>query len=275
MGLFYSLTVGFLQNQLFPAAAALSPGRWITWSFWTEFLSVKKIQNIKYLFILGFRALDALFNFLMVWYYCTLTIRESILISNGSRSATNLPSSLFLLFYFRWVPITISNTNLTHGTDVDCVPLLCTDLPYVYSRQLLARSINKRTTASSLLRSTQEYISTNDIGLIWLSEREISRGKMLVHRFCSRVHFLSSVCFQDQRMVGSPSLCVGLPVRSHAHLVSDVIHVLRCHDTGTKYSNDIFELYDFQLKCHEVTGLSSALTRCVCWQAWRRPLPDV
>uniref|UniRef100_A0A8C2WHI1 Transmembrane protein 120Aa n=1 Tax=Cyclopterus lumpus TaxID=8103 RepID=A0A8C2WHI1_CYCLU len=31
------------------------------------------------------RALDALFNFLLVWYYCTLTIRESVLISNGSR----------------------------------------------------------------------------------------------------------------------------------------------------------------------------------------------
>uniref|UniRef100_A0A3B4U339 Transmembrane protein 120Aa n=1 Tax=Seriola dumerili TaxID=41447 RepID=A0A3B4U339_SERDU len=31
------------------------------------------------------KALDALFNFLLVWYYCTLTIRESILITNGSR----------------------------------------------------------------------------------------------------------------------------------------------------------------------------------------------
>ncbi|KAG7483822.1 hypothetical protein MATL_G00042380 [Megalops atlanticus] len=30
-------------------------------------------------------AVDALFNFMLVWYYCTLTIRESILISNGSR----------------------------------------------------------------------------------------------------------------------------------------------------------------------------------------------
>ncbi|XP_061156131.1 ion channel TACAN-like [Syngnathus typhle] len=29
--------------------------------------------------------LDALLNFLLVWYYCTLTIRESILINNGSR----------------------------------------------------------------------------------------------------------------------------------------------------------------------------------------------
>ncbi|XP_051777318.1 transmembrane protein 120B isoform X2 [Erpetoichthys calabaricus] len=28
---------------------------------------------------------DEIFNFLLVWYYCTLTIRESILISNGSR----------------------------------------------------------------------------------------------------------------------------------------------------------------------------------------------
>ncbi|XP_061660271.1 ion channel TACAN isoform X2 [Syngnathoides biaculeatus] len=36
-------------------------------------------------FLFSYRALDALFNFLLVWYYCTLTIRESILINNGSR----------------------------------------------------------------------------------------------------------------------------------------------------------------------------------------------
>ncbi|XP_034539973.1 transmembrane protein 120A-like isoform X2 [Notolabrus celidotus] len=36
-------------------------------------------------FLFSSRALDALFNFLLVWYYCTLTIRESVLISNGSR----------------------------------------------------------------------------------------------------------------------------------------------------------------------------------------------
>ncbi|XP_063058884.1 ion channel TACAN isoform X2 [Engraulis encrasicolus] len=36
-------------------------------------------------FVLSYRAVDALFNFLLVWYYCTLTIRESILISNGSK----------------------------------------------------------------------------------------------------------------------------------------------------------------------------------------------
>jgi hypothetical protein len=31
------------------------------------------------------RALDALFHFLLIWYYCTLTIRESILVVNGSK----------------------------------------------------------------------------------------------------------------------------------------------------------------------------------------------
>ena len=29
------------------------------------------------------RVTDSAFNFLLVWYYCTLTIRESILINNG------------------------------------------------------------------------------------------------------------------------------------------------------------------------------------------------
>ncbi|XP_029426982.1 transmembrane protein 120B [Rhinatrema bivittatum] len=36
-------------------------------------------------FILHYRVTDEVFNFLLVWYYCTLTIRESILICNGSR----------------------------------------------------------------------------------------------------------------------------------------------------------------------------------------------
>jgi len=31
------------------------------------------------------RVTDAIFQFLLVWYYCTLTIREHILIVNGSR----------------------------------------------------------------------------------------------------------------------------------------------------------------------------------------------
>ncbi|XP_078083628.1 transmembrane protein 120B isoform X2 [Mustelus asterias] len=39
---------------------------------------------ISCMFLLN-RVIDEIFNFLLVWYYCTLTIRESILISNGSR----------------------------------------------------------------------------------------------------------------------------------------------------------------------------------------------
>uniref|UniRef100_A0A7N6B6U2 Transmembrane protein 120B n=1 Tax=Anabas testudineus TaxID=64144 RepID=A0A7N6B6U2_ANATE len=37
------------------------------------------------LFFLNCRVTDEIFNFLLVWYYCTLTIRESILMCNGSR----------------------------------------------------------------------------------------------------------------------------------------------------------------------------------------------
>ena len=36
-------------------------------------------------YFLNNRVMDLLFMFLIVWYYCTLTIRESILIVNGSR----------------------------------------------------------------------------------------------------------------------------------------------------------------------------------------------
>ncbi|KAG9509154.1 Transmembrane protein 120B, partial [Fragariocoptes setiger] len=35
--------------------------------------------------LLRYRALDAILHFILVWYHCTLTIRESILIANGSR----------------------------------------------------------------------------------------------------------------------------------------------------------------------------------------------
>ncbi|XP_054458857.1 ion channel TACAN-like [Anoplopoma fimbria] len=36
-------------------------------------------------FFASYRFLDAILNFVLVWYYCTLTLRESILIVNGSR----------------------------------------------------------------------------------------------------------------------------------------------------------------------------------------------
>ncbi|XP_022336533.2 transmembrane protein 120A-like [Crassostrea virginica] len=37
------------------------------------------------LFVSDYRWLDAVLHFLLVWYYCTLTIRENILMVNGSR----------------------------------------------------------------------------------------------------------------------------------------------------------------------------------------------
>ncbi|KAK0138407.1 Transmembrane protein 120A [Merluccius polli] len=36
-------------------------------------------------FFIKYRFVDAILHFLLVWYYCTLTIRESVLITNGSR----------------------------------------------------------------------------------------------------------------------------------------------------------------------------------------------
>uniref|UniRef100_A0A8C5GQ97 Transmembrane protein 120A n=1 Tax=Gouania willdenowi TaxID=441366 RepID=A0A8C5GQ97_GOUWI len=51
----------------------------ITFMLFTQF-------NMIFIFFFFFcRFLDAILNFLLLWYYCTLTIRESILITNGSR----------------------------------------------------------------------------------------------------------------------------------------------------------------------------------------------
>eukprot|EP01137_Pigoraptor_chileana_P025715 Opistho-2@95576 len=37
------------------------------------------------LFVLHYRLMDAVFNVLLVWHYCTITLREHILLANGSR----------------------------------------------------------------------------------------------------------------------------------------------------------------------------------------------
>jgi len=56
-----------------------------------EYEKFKLIVNLIGMFISIFnmfciyRVVDLLFMFLLVWYYCTLTIRESILVVNGSR----------------------------------------------------------------------------------------------------------------------------------------------------------------------------------------------
>ena len=56
-----------------------------------EYERFKLILNLIIFFVscitlfINYKALDAALQFLLVWYHCTLTIRESILIANGSR----------------------------------------------------------------------------------------------------------------------------------------------------------------------------------------------
>lgn len=52
-----------------------------------------------------FRVTDEIFNFLLVWYYCTLTIRESILMSNGSRCGPNPLLSFLTVQLFETVAL--------------------------------------------------------------------------------------------------------------------------------------------------------------------------
>ncbi|KAK7895244.1 hypothetical protein WMY93_020569 [Mugilogobius chulae] len=75
------------------------------------------------LFFLNYRVTDEIFNFLLVWYYCTLTIRESILMSNGSRFNKRMVglSSLCLHVSLR------CHAYLARGTNVSNVqkPVSC------------------------------------------------------------------------------------------------------------------------------------------------------
>ncbi|CAJ0599965.1 unnamed protein product [Cylicocyclus nassatus] len=50
---------------------------------WKVTIAILISVTLSYLF--PWRVLDSIGNFLMVWYYCTLTIRESVLRINGSR----------------------------------------------------------------------------------------------------------------------------------------------------------------------------------------------
>lgn len=69
--------------EVAPATGSPGPG---SLSFWGEGLAVPLLTSLPSLgLFLHARVTDEVFNFLLVWYYCTLTIRESILISNGSR----------------------------------------------------------------------------------------------------------------------------------------------------------------------------------------------
>uniref|UniRef100_A0A674NW65 Transmembrane protein 120Aa n=1 Tax=Takifugu rubripes TaxID=31033 RepID=A0A674NW65_TAKRU len=79
-GLYLSLVLGNVNVTLLNKQAKFA--------YKDEYEKFKLVVTV-ILFIVSFTcrflALDALFYFLLVWYYCTLTIRESILITNGSR----------------------------------------------------------------------------------------------------------------------------------------------------------------------------------------------
>ena len=65
--------------------------------------------------LVNYRVLDSIYMFLIVWYYCTLTIRESILKVNGSRIKVvigfNNNKKLFSLNH--WLPITIATFSVS------------------------------------------------------------------------------------------------------------------------------------------------------------------
>uniref|UniRef100_A0A8C6LDY6 Transmembrane protein 120Ab n=1 Tax=Nothobranchius furzeri TaxID=105023 RepID=A0A8C6LDY6_NOTFU len=83
-GLYLSLVLGNVNVTLFSKQAKFA--------YKDEYEKFKLCLTIILLlfsficyFFVSYRFLDAILNFLLVWYYCTLTIRESILITNGSR----------------------------------------------------------------------------------------------------------------------------------------------------------------------------------------------
>uniref|UniRef100_H2Y4A6 Transmembrane protein 120A n=1 Tax=Ciona savignyi TaxID=51511 RepID=H2Y4A6_CIOSA len=57
-------------------------------------------------FFISHRVFDAMFSFLLLWYYCTLTVRESILIVNGSRI-----KGWWVMHHY--VSVVLSGTNVT------------------------------------------------------------------------------------------------------------------------------------------------------------------
>jgi hypothetical protein len=64
--------------------------------------------------LVNYRVLDSIYMFLIVWYYCTLTIRESILKVNGSRIKVVIGFNNKKLFSLNhWLPITIATFSVS------------------------------------------------------------------------------------------------------------------------------------------------------------------
>ncbi|XP_075024985.1 transmembrane protein 120A isoform X3 [Calonectris borealis] len=101
-------------------------------------------------FLLNSRVTDAVFNFVLVWYYCTLTIRESILINNGSKIkgwwvfhhyVSTFLSGVMLTWLRAVPPVLLSERVLVpaasagreaqHGPDCGGLPVLDVERPHV------------------------------------------------------------------------------------------------------------------------------------------------
>ncbi|XP_026780437.3 transmembrane protein 120A-like [Pangasianodon hypophthalmus] len=83
-GLYLSLVLGNVNvNLLSKQSKSAYKDEYEKFKLWVTVILV--LLGFVCQFLVTYRFVDALLNFLLVWYYCTLTIRESILISNGSR----------------------------------------------------------------------------------------------------------------------------------------------------------------------------------------------
>uniref|UniRef100_A0A7N6FJV7 Transmembrane protein 120A n=1 Tax=Anabas testudineus TaxID=64144 RepID=A0A7N6FJV7_ANATE len=83
-GLYLSLVLGNVNVTLFSKQSKFAyKDEYERFKLYTTIVLLL-LSFICYFFV-NYRAIDAVVNFLLVWYYCTLTIRESILITNGSR----------------------------------------------------------------------------------------------------------------------------------------------------------------------------------------------
>lgn len=71
-----------------------------------------------------FRVTDEIFNFLLVWYYCTLTIRESILMSNGSRCGPNPFLSFLTVQLFESIALIFKVLQVIASHHLNFFPML-------------------------------------------------------------------------------------------------------------------------------------------------------
>lgn len=82
-GLYLSLVLGNVNVTLFSKQSKFAYKD--EYENFKLYLTVLLLMLSFTCFFVSYRFVDIILNFLLVWYYCTLTIRESILITNGSR----------------------------------------------------------------------------------------------------------------------------------------------------------------------------------------------